>query len=1136
MAAAKNREHPKRSAEPEKVSPAPSPKKPRSLRLLAVLAALAMLAGVVWLLPGIAAHTLLLQWGLKRATTDLSGTLTIESASLGWFSPIAVHGVELKDAEGKPLLTLAAASGDRSLASLLWDSSNLGHLRLDGPKLSLVLRDNGSNVEDLLAKYLVPQPAEAKSSPKIGLAVEIVDGTLAVTDQRSGQNWQVQKLMATVDILAGLDGPLSAEVSADLPDARRPGNLAASVKRTAGGGEAKLRTANVPLAMFRAIAARFAPGTTLTGQLSSDIRASWGSHDAAQNRVQGDVNLEAFSLGTPALQTDVAQIERLHAAWQAAWRPNRLEVERAAIDCDLGTASWSGTLERDEKGDWSLPAFMHQRQELSGRIDVARLARFLPATLRLRQHVEINSGQVQVGLSSRPAAQGMQWHAQFEAAHLTATAAGRQIAWELPMSLVVDAHETAGGPVVDSVQCESEFLKIHANGTPEALAAQWSFNLKQMSDQLGQFADLGAVQWSGEGWGNLNWKHAPRQPFDADAEIRLHNFQIAVPNQPPWHEDDLLALFSAKGQTDHATLARLDSASVKVKAGTEELDVRLVEPVQNLRAGDAWPIHVGAQGQLQDWPGRLAAWLPMKDCRLTGAYTLKADGTLSGDHVELRQATLTADPLIVASPRWNINEPRLEAAMAGSWNQSQRRLQIESASLACATMELQANHLILALPDNQPGELRGTLKYSGDAARIRRWFADPGKQPLWQFAAQFHGTAELHPVAGMLHGETTAEVSNLAVVDASGQQFQEPRIQLLARGNYQPQAHIMQLEQLELTSSMLTTNASGRIGPVSGVNNADVKGQINYDLERLAGLMRPWLGPGVHVTGRGSSPVWYRGPFTLGGGSAAAALKWDSADAFGLQLGRGALKAAMAEGAVRIEPLDLTVGQGRMHLAPAVRLVPDPIEITLPKGPLAERIQVTPELCAVLLKYIAPVLADVTASQGQFSVDLAGCRIPLGDLAKAEVAGRFTIHSMEVGPGPLVRQFAVFLGRETPAKLRPESTVLFRMVNGRVYHQGLELIFPEFSVRTHGSVGLDQTMNLMAEMPVPPKWLANAPMLAESFRNQTISVPIAGTLSQPRLDQRVMADLSRQFLQKAAGNMIQGGLNKQFERLFGPKK
>ena len=130
----------------------------------------------------------------------------------------------------------------------------------------------------------------------------------------------------------------------------------------------------------------------------------------------------------------------------------------------------------------------------------------------------------------------------------------------------------------------------------------------------------------------------------------------------------------------------------------------------------------------------------------------------------------------------------------------------------------------------------------------------------------------------------------------------------------------------------------------------------------------------------------------------------------------------------------------------------------------------------------------------------------------------------------------MFLGRETPAKLRQESVVLFRMVGGRVYHQGLELVFPEFTVRTYGSVGLDQTMAIMAEMPVPPKWLEKNPMLSQAMRNQIIRVPINGTLSKPQLDQKVMEGLSRQFLQKAAENLLEGELNKQLDRLFGPRK
>ncbi len=209
---------------------------------------------------------------------------------------------------------------------------------------------------------------------------------------------------------------------------------------------------------------------------------------------------------------------------------------------------------------------------------------------------------------------------------------------------------------------------------------------------------------------------------------------------------------------------------------------------------------------------------------------------------------------------------------------------------------------------------------------------------------------------------------------------------------------------------------------------------------------------------------------------------------------------------------------------------------TLPKGPLAQQIQIDPTLCGSMLKFIAPVLAGVTTAKGSFSIDLDGCRIPLSDPRKGEVAGRFTIHSIEIGPGPLIHEFSVLMGRDAPAKLRQQSVVQFRMVDGRIWHQGLELMFPDFTVRTQGSVGLDETLMIMAEMPVPPKWLQSNPMLSQAMRNEIIRLPIAGTLTKPQLDQKVMADYTRRFLQKAASNMLEGELNNQLNRLLGPRK
>ncbi len=245
----------------------------------------------------------------------------------------------------------------------------------------------------------------------------------------------------------------------------------------------------------------------------------------------------------------------------------------------------------------------------------------------------------------------------------------------------------------------------------------------------------------------------------------------------------------------------------------------------------------------------------------------------------------------------------------------------------------------------------------------------------------------------------------------------------------------------------------------------------------------------------------------------------------------------MADGVLQTEPLDVSVSQGSIHLRTRLRLT-DPLELTLPAGPLARKIQIDTAMCGAALKFIAPVMANATSAKGAFSIDLDGCSIPLSaPVAKGEMAGRLTIHSVELGPGPMTNELAVFLARQAPAQLRQESVVQFRMTDGKIYHQGLELIFPDFTLRSKGYVGLeDQSVKIMVELPVPPKWLANNPLATQSMRNQVLNVPIAGTLSQPKLDQAVMQNLTRQFVQKAAGSLIESELGQQVNRLFGSPK
>jgi hypothetical protein len=120
-----------------------------------------------------------------------------------------------------------------------------------------------------------------------------------------------------------------------------------------------------------------------------------------------------------------------------------------------------------------------------------------------------------------------------------------------------------------------------------------------------------------------------------------------------------------------------------------------------------------------------------------------------------------------------------------------------------------------------------------------------------------------------------------------------------------------------------------------------------------------------------------------------------------------------------------------------------------------------------------------------------------------------------------------------PGKLRRESVVKFYMKDGRVHHQGLELIFPDLTIRTYGWVDVgSQAISIMAEMPVPPKWIGNNP-IGSALRNQTIRLPIGGTLSKPRIDRRELDRLSQQFIGKAARNIIEDEGKKFLENLFG---
>ena len=281
---------------------------------------------------------------------------------------------------------------------------------------------------------------------------------------------------------------------------------------------------------------------------------------------------------------------------------------------------------------------------------------------------------------------------------------------------------------------------------------------------------------------------------------------------------------------------------------------------------------------------------------------------------------------------------------------------------------------------------------------------------------------------------------------------------------------------------------------------------------------------------------------------AAAKLGWTSARFQGIDIGPGTVDSRLQDGVVSFIPVDLTVSGGRVLLTPELDLRREPLLMRIPAGPLAERVQILPEMCRTWLKYVAPLVADATAVEGELSITLEESLVPLSAPAAGDIGGVLDIHTLQVGPGALTQQFLLLadqlkniLERNPSSNQRsgsqrwvrlPEQQVAFHLKENRVHHEGLQLVVDDVVIRTSGSVGLDQSLSMVATVPIQDEWVVGDRYLS-ALRGQTLQVPVRGTLSNPKLDVRVLDQLAQQFLGGAAKRLIEQELGRGLQRLLG---
>lgn len=1200
--------------DPTSAVDAPTPARRKGRKLLSFLLLLTI---AIALLPSIIAKTPLRDRLLGLVVPRNLLQLKVGNASLGWFTAPSLSTVEVKNSDGQLLLTAEAISTDRLPGTLLANPRDLGVVQIVRPTLYVTMRPDGTNLEDVLHQLAATLESGATStasgnapSQAVAVAVQIVEGTILAEETTTGRRWRVANVDLQYDT-HGIHGrlgrgKLSGQIETVGPNQTivPAGQFAMLLQPGDAPGKQEItcQAAGIELALVEPWLRRFITAAEVSGALSTQGTASWTEGDSPlpiELVSSGSLTIERLEATAPALAGDRVRLSRVEMPWRLASKPAGIVIEDLQLHSEVGQAALRGVLDPTAwlTSTSAAPAISATTAkhdvEVHGSLDLKQLATMLPRAMRIREGTTITSGTVELMGRLQPTELGQIVTGSLRTANLTATNEGRTLRWDQPMNATFALRHVQAAWRVDTLQCDSDFLKVAATGTSQEFSATAQFDLNRLAEQLGQFVDLSGIEPTGTGTARVNWQQVGDAEFSAAAEGELSQLRVTLGDGAVWAEPQLTIHAESSGSLDRLTKrpARVASARVQLNGQGDQLDALLTAPVELTSSTPAWPISVRVSGSIARWLTRARPWLTLSEWQIDGQSELTTNVRMINQTIDVTDTQFSINNLQATGHGWNINEPLVKASGDAHWDGLTGELATSSAQFVTSAVSLRAQDVHYRPSQQGIDQLSGVCAFRADLARLSAWKTTPGQPPEYQSRGELLGNLRFAQEGSQITGELNANGQNFVLAQrlttgpTAGSYetiWQEPQLSARGLANFDAAASRLTLNQFQVQSNTLQASASGQIEKLSTSADANLQGTVDYDLAQITPLLRPYVGPGVQLTGREQARFALVGKlrdgaqtahFTatvrdpnLANGSLDGPLAnlsavpwsrrlqgqlevpWSGANVYGLPIGPGKLAATLGNGAVRIEPLSLTIGEGTLTAAPNIQLDPPPSQLTLPPGPLITNVRISPEVSEAMLKYMAPVLAGATQSEGQFSLQLEGTRVPLDDTKRADVAGQMVVHSVRVVPGPLARdwvalarQIEAIAKRSTPSQNQvtlltvQDQQVNFRVVEGRVHHQGMQFQIGDVTMQSEGSVGFDETLQLVLRVPIQDRWIEGQQLLV-GLRGQSLAIPVTGTLNRPQMDQRAIAGLSQQFLQKAAGAAIGGELNRAFDKLFRPKQ
>ncbi|MCE9613076.1 MAG: DUF748 domain-containing protein [Lentisphaerae bacterium] len=363
----------------------------------------------------------------------------------------------------------------------------------------------------------------------------------------------------------------------------------------------------------------------------------------------------------------------------------------------------------------------------------------------------------------------------------------------------------------------------------------------------------------------------------------------------------------------------------------------------------------------------------------------------------------------------------------------------------------------------------------------------------------------------------------------------------------------IQIQTFALTSSPLSMQAAGQLTDPAARRHLHLQGDLSSDCRQIALLADAFAGYRPDMDGKATRA--FSLDTDLGAGDWQAILRHTEAKA-GLHADRYASFGMLASnidlalsvhGARAQVILDTAVNEGRVHAEPYLDLSGAQAVLTMPtNAQLLTDVRLNGDMASELLSRIHPIFYGCAVVGGQLSLTMDRLNAPLGPRLQQETtfAGEMRLHNLVLGSGQgLMGQLLGALHVSAQEVQVSNQVVRFECRDGRITPSPLTFKADRNkTIIVSGSVGLDQTLQYQAELPVTTNLLAELGLshAAPYLKDTSVKVPIGGTVSSPRFDRQAFARAVKDMGAKAAKNAVidQGGklLGEFLKQRGGPAK